>query len=251
MITPTFESRTSYTVWGLPGTILWGCVVLSTFFAIQIVVGIVYLISNPSLLGSADGAEAATGLIYSDKYYLLSGLASVLICVPLILGIVKLKKNSNFKKYLGLIGFDFSTYKYWMLSLFSLLVIFAFAGRLFSDSVVPEFMERVYTNADSVWFLGLAFVVTAPVFEEIFIRGFLLAGLSATVLGEIGAVIITSAVWTAMHTQYEWYLLVQIFVLGVVLGNARIKSGSIYLTIVLHATWNTMALLLTMFYLQT
>jgi membrane protease YdiL (CAAX protease family) len=41
-----------------------------------------------------------------------------------------------------------------------------------------------------------------------------------------------------MHTQYELFFLTQIFVLGLLLGWIRWRSGSTLLTIMLHALVN-------------
>jgi len=81
----------------------------------------------------------------------------------------------------------------------------------------------------------------APVSEEIIFRGFLFRGFVSR-LGMIPAVIITSAIWSLLHVQYEWLYLAQIFVLGLVFGLLRQRSGSTILTIILHAIINGVAL---------
>jgi membrane protease YdiL (CAAX protease family) len=84
-------------------------------------------------------------------------------------------------------------------------------------------------------------VVAAPVFEELFFRGFLLAGFQRTILGTAGAVVVTSLLWAVIHTQYDLYYMATIFVRGVVLGLARVHSGSLILPIGLHAFVNGLA----------
>jgi uncharacterized protein len=86
--------------------------------------------------------------------------------------------------------------------------------------------------------LWLATVVFAPVFEESFFRGFVFAGLRRSVLGPTGTIILTSLVFAALHLQYDFYGVATVFVLGLFLGIVRERSGSLWSTILLHATWN-------------
>jgi hypothetical protein len=78
-------------------------------------------------------------------------------------------------------------------------------------------------------------LVAAPLFEELFFRGFLITGLSASALRWYGAVIISSAMWAVIHVQYDLYGMGTVLVLGFILGTARIKSGSVILTMLLHS----------------
>jgi uncharacterized protein len=79
--------------------------------------------------------------------------------------------------------------------------------------------------------------------EELLVRGFLLRGWAASRLGPAGAILLTSAIWTAAHTQYDALFLIDIFSIGLLLGWIRQRSGSTLATIFLHATQNTAALI--------
>ena len=87
----------------------------------------------------------------------------------------------------------------------------------------------------------------APVMEELLFRGFLLRGYTASRLGPIGAVLLTSAAWASMHIQYEVFYVVQIFVLGCVFGWLRLRSGSTTLTLILHGIVNLTAIVQTVY----
>ena len=63
-----------------------------------------------------------------------------------------------------------------------------------------------------------------------------------SLLGVVGAILVTSAGWAVMHIQYEAFYIVQIFVLGCAFGWLRWRSGSTILTIILHAMVNATAL---------
>ena len=94
------------------------------------------------------------------------------------------------------------------------------------------------SNALVPFFIAVA--VVAPITEEIVFRGFLFRGLSASFLGVSGTLIVT-LVWAGMHVQYDWFILGQIVVIGLVLGRLRWASGSTLLTIVLHMLTNLAA----------
>jgi membrane protease YdiL (CAAX protease family) len=68
-------------------------------------------------------------------------------------------------------------------------------------------------------------------------------GFAASRLGWGGAIVLTSACWAALHVQYEVFFLVQVFLLGLVLGWLRWASGSTTLTLGLHALINLSALI--------
>ena len=80
----------------------------------------------------------------------------------------------------------------------------------------------------------------APVQEELFFRGFLYRGLS-TAIGPWVTILLTSAVWSVIHLQYNLFFLAEIFLLGVTFGWLRMRSGSTILTLLLHGTMNALA----------
>lgn len=107
--------------------------------------------------------------------------------------------------------------------------------------ILPSFVRDIYLEARNSGTLPLLFlllVVVAPLGEEITFRGFLFRGLAASFLGPVATILITSAAFTALHVQYDWYGRLQVFSLGLLLGWLRWRSGSTTLTILLHALVN-------------
>ena len=51
-------------------------------------------------------------------------------------------------------------------------------------------------------------------------------------------ILITALLWAFVHVQYDWYVIAQVFVFGVMLGWLRWATGSTILTMVLHAMIN-------------
>ncbi|MBE0701756.1 MAG: CPBP family intramembrane metalloprotease, partial [Afipia sp.] len=110
--------------------------------------------------------------------------------------------------------------------------------------VMPGFMMDTLKAAqadNTLWLLVLAIVVAAPVTEEFFVRGFLYRGWSESFLRIPGAIILSSAVWTLMHLQYDWFFLGEVFSIGLLLGYLRYRSNSTWLTVVIHGLNNLAA----------
>jgi len=114
--------------------------------------------------------------------------------------------------------------------------------------VPPPFQTDTYRSAREAGRLGMlwiAFVVAAPLSEELLFRGFLYRGWARSPGAVVPAVIVISALWAILHLQqyeYDWLVILQIFLLGLVLGWARWRSGSTMLTFAMHAFYNAWAL---------
>jgi membrane protease YdiL (CAAX protease family) len=85
--------------------------------------------------------------------------------------------------------------------------------------------------------------IVAPLFEEFLLRG-LLFGTARHVVDEHASVAITAGVFTIMHLQYEVLVMLLILPLGIVLGYARARTGSIWVPILLHVMNNLASVLL-------
>ena len=81
-------------------------------------------------------------------------------------------------------------------------------------------------------------------------RGFLFKGLLYSKAGPVGAVVLSSLIWSALHMQYDLYGMATIFAGGLLLGLARLKSNSIYVPIVMHALWSLIATIETAVYIK-
>lgn len=112
------------------------------------------------------------------------------------------------------------------------------------DIVTPFQVEAYRTAKDAGWLLGLlvAIVVFAPIGEEIAFRGFLHRGW-ALPGREPYAIAVIALIWALMHIQYDWFGMVQIFAMGLMLGWFRWASGSTTLTILMHVLINFEAMI--------
>ena len=203
--------------WGFWGTLVWGIVLMGVFVLLQIVAfGVIIGVTHGAVSGTEAGALISE---LEDNGFALSvcTLVTTLGCGLTLLGVIKLKKRAVVKEYLGLRTVAIREASGWMAAALVFAAVSDGLTIILGHPIVPEFMSMVYASADPVWLLWVAFVIAGPLFEEVFFRGFLLEGFRSSFLGPIGAVILTSAAWAAIHLQYDAYGISTIFVLGCVL----------------------------------
>lgn len=82
-----------------------------------------------------------------------------------------------------------------------------------------------------------------PILEELIFRGLLFRKLSARfpALPWI-AVVVLAAVWSVIHYSYSPAEIFIIFIEGVLLGAALLKTKSLYVPIAMHICWNLYAI---------
>jgi len=226
--------------WGLLGTIGWGVLGAFAWFAVQFVVLVTFIewrrAQAPDALDMSqlarDGFLLAFATIMAGPAWIaVSALAARL-------------RGWRPRDYLALVMPRRGELLFGIASLGTLLIAFDLLSLALGRDVVPQFMRDAYLsarNSDALVPFFIAVAVVAPVTEEIVFRGFLFRGLSASFLGVSGTLIVTAVVWAGMHVQYDWFILGQIVVIGLVLGWLRWASGSTLLTIILHMLTNLAA----------
>jgi membrane protease YdiL (CAAX protease family) len=106
--------------------------------------------------------------------------------------------------------------------------------------VTPFQLQSYTTAAAEGWLPALLVgaVVVAPAGEEIMFRGFLFRGWARSNRAAWPAIVMVSVLWAALHVQYDWTGILQIFIIGLFLGWMRWRSGSTLLTLLLHGLFN-------------
>lgn len=115
------------------------------------------------------------------------------------------------------------------------------ASYLAGLDIVSSFQTDSYSTARGEgWLLPLvlAVVVVGPAGEEILFRGFLFRGWVGPGWHGLIGVVVISLIWAGMHLQYDFLGIGQVFVTGLLLGWIRWRSGSTFLTFVLHMLVN-------------
>jgi hypothetical protein len=227
--------------WGLWATLAWGAGAALVMVASQTLGAIAFLTwRGPISPGAALEADAlgSNGPLLTTAF---------LISTPMVIAFFALAvrlARVPFAEYMALNWPKWRDVFAGIGALAAVLMI-AGVGAMLSGQETPEFMTETFRTAREAGILPLfffSFAVLAPVQEELFFRGFLYRGLSAS-LGAWPTILLTSAVWSVVHLQYEWFFIAEIFLLGVAFGWLRMKSGSTILTMFLHGTMNTLALI--------
>lgn len=99
-------------------------------------------------------------------------------------------------------------------------------------------------RSDAWWLAVLVIVVGAPVMEELMFRGFLFPALARGPFGVVGAVLTTSAAWSALHAGYSVMGLLEVFAVGLYFAYVLVRTGSLRVPMFCHAAYNASALVL-------
>ncbi len=215
--------------WGYWATAAWAVLALlvGQFVALAVVVfwrvgTIEEILQNPF-----DGALVALFVLISNP-----------VTVAVLWLAARLSK-SNAVDYLGL---HLTRRRYVVIGLVLLVALIALSDGLLYLSgreLVTSFQVQSYNTAGR-WLPAvlIAAVIFAPAGEEIMFRGFLFRGFVTSDRSAWPAIVIISILWAALHVQYDWAGMLQIFVIGLFLGWIRLVSGSVLLTFLLHALFN-------------
>lgn len=237
-VSPPGKSREPR-VWKFIGTSLWGVVLFGAMFVGQITVVAWFLWNNG---GSLD-RDTLVGLMSNGRVISLSvimGLPAILLALWIAIRWSRIP----FADYLALRWPSWRMLGTGVVSLALLMVACEIVSRVAGRESSPGFMMEVLKTAQAdgaLWLLVFAFCVAAPITEEFFARGFLYRGWSESFLRPAGAILLSSAVWTLMHLQYNWFFLAQVFSIGLLFGYLRYRSNSTWLTVILHGINNLAA----------
>jgi membrane protease YdiL (CAAX protease family) len=239
-LTPIIGTQRPPRVWSFWGTAWWGVFIFAAMFVGQIGVVAWFILR----LGGPIDIAAAVHVVGGGLTISLSvimGLPAVLAALLIAIRI----SRTPFADYLALRWPSWSNLAIGAVTLIVLVMGWDLLSRAAGREIAPGFMGEVLNSAradGSLWLLVIAFVVAAPISEEFFARGFLYRGWSESFLGPVGAIILSSLVWTALHLQYDWFFFGEVFSIGLLLGYLRYRSNSTWLTVIVHGLNNLAAL---------
>ena len=117
-------------------------------------------------------------------------------------------------------------------------------GESEAQDLVKQGMIELAREPMLYWLAFLSVAVGAPIGEELIFRGYMFSLLSKTRVGLTGATLVTSAFWAMLHKGTgPWFLVGVLFVMGIVLSCLLIRFGSLWVTMICHSAWNTVAAL--------
>jgi len=197
------------------------------------------LLASPFLkiYGQEGGMEYATLISYP-----------VMFIPPMIYAAIKSRSNSL--KYQGLkLDSNHVTPLGWPLA--CLMVMLAtLSTSLIAEPInallpeMPEWLEETLggLTGGNFWFNFLCVSIFAPFFEEWLCRGMVLRGLLGRKVKPFWAIIISAAFFALIHMN-PWQA-VPAFILGALFGYIYYRTGSLKLTMLMHFTNNTFALII-------
>jgi membrane protease YdiL (CAAX protease family) len=184
------------------------------------------------------------GFLFANPYDGAAVSLSVLVLDPVTVGVlifaVRLKGASPVE-YLALL---WPRMRAVALGIAGIAVIIGLTDALLfltGRAIVSPFQVVSYTSAAAEGWLPVMWIATvlvAPAGEEIMFRGFLFRGFVRSERSAWPAIVVISLLWAALHLQYDWTGMLEIFVAGLFLGWTRWRSGSTLLSFLLHALFN-------------
>lgn len=225
--------------WG-PWATLW--LTLGVFFACFLVQAAVMIVFWSFQMEAPSPTINGKGPSVSGLLFALATLVSAPVGIALVLRLVRWRHERSVREDLGLRGARPRAVLLSLLALAVYLAAYDLVTRFFDRPVVPEFMVDAYRTAGFLPALYAAVVLAAPLFEEILFRGFLLPGLARSPhLRGAGAVLLSSVLFALPHLQYDLFDMTAVFGLGVLFAVVRLRTGSTWLAIGLHALVNLLA----------
>ena len=228
--------------WPFWRTLGWGAVIMIVSTIVQLLAiagaGIADLlrlhrpIGSPASLYQLVVSNAASGDVLA-----MTVIVSDLACVAAILLIVAFKRLPA-RAYLALLPVRTAVMLKWAAVLLVYVVVTSAAATFFHVDFGGAVMGDILGDSRRPWLFWIAVILAAPLFEEVMFRGFLFRGFAASFLKVPGTVILTSVLWAGLHVHYNAYGIAFIAGVGLLLGLARARTGSLLVPLVLHAAMN-------------
>ena len=228
--------------WSAGITILWSAVVAVVSLVIALAAGLgvslVEVLLEPVGV-SPEVSDSIGRLLFkklSDHQILIVAVQGLTVLVMIFL-LTRSRDGLTRTRMLGLEAIKIGKCAIWALSGLLTIIAATEIAKLFVDFGEEEAIKWMATFRP-VWIGLFVIVVVAPLSEELLFRGFIYGGLAQSIIGPLGAILTTSVIWAALHIQYTWLIIMQIFLYGVVFGVVRWKSGSLWPPIISHCLNN-------------
>lgn len=214
--------------WGLAATLGLSLVIWYSLELLQAAMG-TSMSHVLVMLGLVQAAEAT----HATNYAVISCVSAVL-CGALVIAAARLRDGMDARGYLGLGPVPGKELARWLIATVVIVAQTDLVLYLVKGELLPAEWVAIYRSVRSPTLFWLAVVVATPVFEELLFRGFVFSGIQASRLGGFGAVAITAMIWTIAHGQNDPLEFAIIFIIGLMLGLARLRTGSILVTMAMH-----------------
>jgi len=204
---------------------------LCACIALVVIATLIALFGYHEIVKITTSAAAENPVNFTVAYLVASPIAIVLCVV-----FSKLRNGFSFAKYVGFVLPKTKQLLIWTGITATLLIFCDLTedgsrtdAKLTSAGLIPLFV------------FSFMAIFLAPLTEEMVFRGFAFKGLWHSV-GSIWAILLTSFIFSLCHMNRSIVAQCMIFIFGILLGTARVKTGSLYVPIIMHATANFVGL---------
>jgi membrane protease YdiL (CAAX protease family) len=226
--------------WGKLRVAVYSVILIAVYYVVQLITVAIALGIEIARDPGID-VDARSISIASDGDVLAASLiATVLVCTPLLL-LLSSRRAPGLRALLGLDAVRPATAFGWLAGIVAMGLATDLLWEAMGREPMVEFMVEVMATTDSLVLLCTAMVLAAPLFEELLFRGFVLEGLRVSGVASWMAVAISAALWAVIHLQYELPEMTLVFLLGLVLGTARVRTGSLLPSVLGHVAWNAIS----------
>ena len=173
----------------------------------------------------------------------IAAVSAILLLVSWFFGPMKYRVSIT---TLGLRSLRSLGASHWLLPLMALTIILIFNGiysiatsELDWDVLEPPDLTFLGDfGASSLFITGFLIIGVGPFTEEVFFRGFALAGLARR-WGPVAGILVSSVFFSVTHGSVA--VLIPIFVAGLLLAWLYLRTGSLLASVLVHSTQNAVA----------
>jgi len=223
-------------IWGFWPTVGFSAVIFIAYSAAQFLVSLVAFILQIS--SGASIQQGLENLIVNGLTLSLATIVSAAVGLLLVIVFIRVRGGISSADYLGIYPLKLKTIMWLVLLFIAMLATVLVVSSYLGNDGSADFNTELYRHSGPLPLFVLAIVFAAPLFEEVFFRGFLFVGMRASRIGPVATIIITSALWAMLHLQYNIFGIVQIFVMGIILGIVRHRTDSLWSPLLIHILWN-------------
>lgn len=211
--------------------------ILLLFLLLGALIGNVIVLLFTAFMGQAAAMEYGTMVSYP-----------VMFIPPMLWASAVSRRNSLTYKGARLDNNHFAPHSGWLCAL--LVMIATVACGVLGDAAgsvlppMPEWLETMLKSMTTgkLWVNFLCVSIFAPFFEEWLCRGMVLRGLLGRGMKPVWAIMISALFFAVIHMN-PWQA-IPAFILGCLFGYVYYRTGSLKLTMLMHFTNNTVALIL-------
>ena len=215
---------------------LWFAIGFALIAATQILIGFMMI--------AGDGGAVPDDAV--EKIFLDGDLLSYsfVVAAPIMAALaanVAVQRGRTVSEFLALRRVSTGALLRWLVLSAVIMIIGHVTGSLLGRPTVPDWFVELYPTIDNLWLFAFSLIIFGPLLEEILFRGLIIRFWLESPLSHTGVIVLSSLLWTAIHTQYDMFDAFWVFVLGVMLGYSRLSTRSVLTPLVIHAGWNTVA----------